>query len=137
METSKTLLNQSPGGLLGLGVGFVLMVMVVLNVAGLLEYTVASALHAWSISAFITLALLIVTLPVAFLTEYAFEEKKIRNRFTQVFGAAYWLMAVVLSSITVLITLWCIHWILGLVLTLATLAGVVGAGIIEYKSKEE
>lgn len=137
MENNKTLLNQSPADALGIGVCFVLMVAVVLNVAGLIEYTVAGMLHAWSISAFMTVAVLIVTLPVAFLTEYAFEEKKIRNKFTRVFGAAYWLMAVVLSSITVLITLWCMHWILGLVVTLATLAGIVGAGIIEYKSKEE
>ena len=137
METNKTLLNQSPGDALGIGVGFVLTVMVVLNFAGLIEYVVADTLHAWSISAFITLSVLIVTLPISFLTEYAFKEKKIRNKFTQVFGAAYWLMAVVLTSITVLITLWCIHWILGLVVTLATLSGIVGAGIIEYKSKEE
>lgn len=137
MKTNKTLLNQSSGDALGIGIGFVAIFSVALNFAGLLEYTVASALHAWSISAFLTVAVLIVTLPISFLTEYAFKEKKIRNKFTQVFGAAYWLMAVVLTSITVLITLWCIHWILGLVVTLATLSGIVGAGIIEYKSKEE
>lgn len=136
MKNNRTLLNQIPTNVLGIGIYVTLMVLLILGFLGSVLYIKMGMLHPWSISTFLTLAVLIVTFPVAFLTEYAFEEKKIRNKFTKTFGALYWVISLVLTAITLSITLWCVHWTLGFVFTLAALTSVVGAVIVYLKSGE-
>lgn len=114
---------------LGLFMAIPAMILFILGVLGMIEYFAADRLHLWSVVTFITVSFYGIALSVA--GGLLFHDEKLSQGFLNLTVC----VGLILTTITFLITLWQIHWLVGLIPTV--IVSIIGGFIVTAPKEEE
>ncbi|QDP60373.1 MAG: hypothetical protein GOVbin1096_1 [Prokaryotic dsDNA virus sp.] len=122
----------------GIFIAFPFITLVILGIAGGIEAAIVGQ-HAWITAVFVTTGFYLIGGAAAISIAWVGSVSKSENYFVKNVGFYLIVVGFLFTVVTILITLWQIHWILGGVVTLVGLilgTGLVISIIIESKKEE-